>query len=66
MSDNIKNISSYSNFYLNEIKYIDEEIKYWKFENKLKPSINISILIEKLEQELVRFKYIYSDFLNNN
>jgi hypothetical protein len=64
MSDNIKNISPHINFYLNEIKYIDQEINYWKFENQLKSSINIQMLIEKLEQELVKLKYTYSKFLD--
>lgn len=66
MFDNNINISSQIKIYLDEIKYIDEEINYWKIENKLNPSENIKIKLQKLDEELTRVKYNYSKFLIDN
>ena len=66
MFDNTKNISQQIKLYLDEINYINEEIKYWNIENDLTPSENKRKIIVKLNEELVKVQYDYSNFLIEN
>jgi hypothetical protein len=51
--------------YKKEIKFIEEEIQYWKKEDELCPDEAIKIKIQKLNMELLKVKKIYENILHN-
>jgi hypothetical protein len=52
--------------YKKEIKYIEDEIQYWKNENEFSPSQSKNKKIEELYIELKKIQKIYENIINEN
>jgi hypothetical protein len=52
--------------YKKEIKYIEDEIQYWKNENEFSPSQSKKKKIEELYIELKNIEKIYENIINEN
>ena len=63
--EKINNENNLNERYKKEIKFIEEEIQYWKKEDELCPDELIKRKIYKLNIELLQVKKMYENFLIN-
>ncbi len=61
----INNENKIQQRYKREIKFIEEEIQYWKKEYELCPDEVIIRKLQKLNMELLQVKKIYETILHN-